>query len=102
MKKTSKWTSFKSFIKDFDNFGNFFALNMKGEESHKTFFGAIISIISLLFVLYYSAIKINIVANRLDPQVTFNTVVFPKENFDSLPAKENYFDLTYSIWHRDN
>ena len=84
MKKTSKWTGFKSFVKDFDNFGNSFALNLKGEESHKTFFGAIISILSAIFVLYYSGIKIHLVFNRLDPQITFNTVVFPEENFESV------------------
>ena len=89
---------FTDHIRGFDRFGNSFSLNFKGKETQQTLCGGFFSIIGALFVFYYSLLKLNIVYNRLDPAVSFNSVQHQAESMIDLSARDNHFEITFGMF----
>ena len=46
-------------------------------------------------------LKINKLYNKLDPDVSFNTVTFHEDQFQNINLKDNYFDFSYSFIELD-
>ena len=66
-KKVAKKTS--EVAQSMDNFSSEFKLGVKdGEDSYKTLSGSMLSIISLVFVIYYAYLKYHIMDGRKDTQ----------------------------------
>ena len=66
---------FETWCKSHDKFGEAITVKYQGEDSYKTVFGSILSVICLICVLLYGGVKGLEFKVGNEPETTFNPVV---------------------------
>lgn len=71
-------------ITTYDQFGTPITVNFKGEDTYKTFFGAVVSLALAALILYYMWIMIGKMVERSDPDLTSFKLVNSRTEDDPL------------------
>ena len=85
--------SFTTYLRSFDKFGEPYSINFKGNQSHQTLFGGILSIIAAICTILYGLKKVQKLVLLGDPNITFNQLNHDAQTIANLNAKDHYFDV---------
>lgn len=88
--------SFLTWAKGIDVYGSGAQINFRGQKTYKTGIGAFVSIISVLFIMSYAAIRMERWVNKRDNDVVSNTILKEMSGELFLNAPENRFQFAYA------
>lgn len=88
---------FKEKYKSFDQFGQNVTFTYNGEDTFKTMFGATMSYIIIVIVLYFAYKKIDILAHRLNPTVMSTSFSRDLDAEDPYRPQDIGFSLGFGV-----
>ena len=91
-------STFLHFLKNRDSHGTPVALNFKGNETHRTWLGAFLTIVTNLIVLTYAGIKANILVNKNDPEAIQYDVQRHLEERGNYNLFDHRYNLAFSVF----
>jgi len=91
-------STFLAFFKDRDAHGTPVVLNFKGEETHKTWLGACLTIVINLIVFTYAVLKTNNMFQKNDPEAIQFAVQKHLDDRGNYNLPEHRYNLAFSIF----
>jgi hypothetical protein len=96
-KRTSLASVLTARFKELDQFGHEFKMNLRGDSSINSVYGAFISVILLFVLLYYSAIRLEVLQAKRD---TIRSAITVQDHINeeiSFDFKKNDFQLAFAV-----